>query len=274
MTFPPIVDPGQPWTPEPPWPPSAPIEPAALREDAVLLAGLQLPARALLTLWDPDLGETVIFDPPPVELRTSASTTTAELTLDEFGTLSRPTGRNPTSYSWSGAFYGAARVGSTLVLPTRYRAPSEWRWLLEEMHRLQPTRSRALELHLEGADIPPFTRPVDIASLEFSYRGGSGDLHYAISLTERRHVLIGVETPADVAGEGETVVSETGEAGEPPIPQTINVRPGDTLSMLAKQHLGDASRWPELVALNGLTDEDVEALEIGIELQLPGGLEP
>lgn len=60
--------------------------------------------------------------------------------------------------------------------------------------------------------------------------------------------------------------------GPAPVPQLrfIIVEPGDTLSGLAQQHLGDAARWPEIFALNGdvLTNPDV--LIVGQVLQLPG----
>lgn len=50
------------------------------------------------------------------------------------------------------------------------------------------------------------------------------------------------------------------------------VKPGDTLSAIARAHLGDAKRWPEIAKLNGIQNPDL--ILPGDELRLPssGGL--
>jgi nucleoid-associated protein YgaU len=50
----------------------------------------------------------------------------------------------------------------------------------------------------------------------------------------------------------------------------LQLQPGDTLSGIAQKELGEASRWPEIFALNGdvLTNPDV--IVAGQVLQLPG----
>ncbi|WP_084714405.1 BTAD domain-containing putative transcriptional regulator [Streptacidiphilus rugosus] len=59
-------------------------------------------------------------------------------------------------------------------------------------------------------------------------------------------------------------------------PDTVNVRPGDTLWHLAQSHLGDPLRWPEIYALNqhntetdGRTFQDPNLIYPGWSLQLP-----
>jgi hypothetical protein len=245
------------------YPPLQPILGAGVADiDVASIPAGQIPRRALVTLFDPLTEESVIFDPPPRELRTSAGTTTADVNLDDFGSVSRATGRNPTSYSFSGVFYGIKR-GAPLVLPDRYRLPAEWRWLLEEFHRNQTDMTLPFELHLEGWDIPPFTKPVFIASVEFAYRGGMGDLEYSITLTEWRAIQVGVE---------ESRPHSPDEEGDPPIPEYHIVVAGDTLTGIAKQYLNDENRWEEIVALNQLTDDEVDALPVGTRLRLPGGV--
>ncbi len=46
------------------------------------------------------------------------------------------------------------------------------------------------------------------------------------------------------------------------------VKKGDTLSAIAKRELGDASRWPELAALNSIPNPDL--IYPGQEIKLPG----
>ena len=49
--------------------------------------------------------------------------------------------------------------------------------------------------------------------------------------------------------------------------KVATVAPGDTLSGLAKKHLGDASRWQEIAALNGINDP--KGIRPGQKLRLP-----
>lgn len=45
------------------------------------------------------------------------------------------------------------------------------------------------------------------------------------------------------------------------------VKSGDTLSKIARDHLGDAKRWPEIAKLNGIPNPDL--IHPGDELRLP-----
>lgn len=47
------------------------------------------------------------------------------------------------------------------------------------------------------------------------------------------------------------------------------VKPGDTLSAIARDHLGGSSRWPEIAKLNKLSNPDL--IHPGDELRLPSG---
>jgi nucleoid-associated protein YgaU len=54
------------------------------------------------------------------------------------------------------------------------------------------------------------------------------------------------------------------------MPGTYTVRPGDTLSAIAQQQLGDASRWPEIFLLNRGTIQHPDRISPGQVLALPG----
>jgi nucleoid-associated protein YgaU len=47
------------------------------------------------------------------------------------------------------------------------------------------------------------------------------------------------------------------------------VQPGDSLSKIAKEKLGDAARWPEIFELNKDQIEDPNLIQVGQELRLP-----
>ena len=56
-----------------------------------------------------------------------------------------------------------------------------------------------------------------------------------------------------------------------PAPEnTYEVRPGDTLSLIAARELGDRERWPELYRANRDRLHAPSELEVGTNLRLPG----
>ncbi|MDX1682845.1 MAG: LysM domain-containing protein [Phycisphaeraceae bacterium] len=57
-------------------------------------------------------------------------------------------------------------------------------------------------------------------------------------------------------------------------PATITVAAGDTLSSLAREHLGNADRWNDLVDANPRKLADPDRLVVGMELKLPGRSAP
>lgn len=55
---------------------------------------------------------------------------------------------------------------------------------------------------------------------------------------------------------------------------SVVVQPGDTLSALARTHLGDAERWPELQHLNASRIANPDVIQPGWRLTLPGDRTP
>ena len=52
-------------------------------------------------------------------------------------------------------------------------------------------------------------------------------------------------------------------------PRYYVVKAGDSLSKIAKELLGDADRWPEIVAANKDRIDDPNAIEPGLKLKIP-----
>jgi len=66
--------------------------------------------------------------------------------------------------------------------------------------------------------------------------------------------------------------ADTGaSAVEPP---TYTVQPGDSLSVIARDQLGDADRWPEIVDLNPVVADDPDLIYAGTVLRLPAAVVP
>lgn len=49
----------------------------------------------------------------------------------------------------------------------------------------------------------------------------------------------------------------------------VTLAPRETLTHLAKRHLGDSTRYPEIMRLNGWTERDVLRLRPGREVKIP-----
>ena len=54
------------------------------------------------------------------------------------------------------------------------------------------------------------------------------------------------------------------------MPRTYTVQPGDTLSGIAQQQLGNAGRWPEIFVLNRSIIQHPDRISPGQVLTLPG----
>lgn len=69
---------------------------------------------------------------------------------------------------------------------------------------------------------------------------------------------------------GEAMAAAMRQAVEAAKPKTYVVKPGDSLSKIAKELLGDAKRWPEIYELNkALIGDNPNLIHPGQELKLP-----
>jgi len=89
-----------------------------------------------------------------------------------------------------------------------------------------------------------------------------------------------VESPPPPPGEGQAPQGQpTAPVPEPkgdPAPAPANadwfeveLAPKQTLTGLAKKHLGDGTRYPEILKLNGWTERDVLRLRPGAKVKIP-----
>jgi LysM repeat protein len=160
------------------------------------------------------------------------------LTFDviSLGEISLPRGRVPTRFSFEGFFPGEARRNDPMV--KSWRSPKELAGILS-LWRNEGTKLRLLVTET------PINHDVYFdgdGSFEHEWRGGHGDCWYSLRFVEARELIIRTEgetAPAVAVG-----VQQTRPA--PPAPKTYTVKPGDTLWGIAKQTLGDGSRWHEI----------------------------
>jgi LysM repeat protein len=237
-------------------------------------------------LRDPETGDELVFPTNPAEIATSSTTEPRSVQLDNFGSLSRPFGRAPATFRFSGVFWGGQRAEMALpsFLPrTKWRRPKDCRTMLERWLDRQPRRPplQPLEFSVTGWNLPPILVKVFIQSLGFTWRGGYGDLAYEVELTEWRGAIIAIDGEEDEDPESEEYWNQDDEAGQsgdtevdPPIPAEYIVQPGDTLWSIAQSNLGDGSQWEAIWSLEANREQigvNPDLLEPGMVLVLPGG---
>jgi len=59
------------------------------------------------------------------------------------------------------------------------------------------------------------------------------------------------------------------QAPPPPTFRTVTLQKGETLTMLARRHLGDGNRYRELLQLNGWSSEQSKHLQVGTLVKIP-----
>lgn len=74
------------------------------------------------------------------------------------------------------------------------------------------------------------------------------------------------EPEQDVPADLSFSVSTTSEA---PVSKTYTIQPGDSLSKIAKEQLGDAARWKEIFEANKDVIKDPNVIRVGQEITLP-----
>jgi len=99
------------------------------------------------------------------------------------------------------------------------------------------------------------------------WQGGHGDCYYSIRLVEAREMMIQVDAP-----KATTTVAAAASATRPapPAPKTYTVKSGDSLWAIAKQLLGDGSRWKEIYNANtGVIGSNPDLIYPGQVFRIP-----
>lgn len=116
-----------------------------------------------------------------------------------------------------------------------------------------------------SSDTYEINTPASIESFTWNeMAGGIGDIEYSIKL--KQYIFYRARKLSSSA-----TASNSGPArpNEKKQPKTHKIVKGDTLWDLAQKHLGNGSKWPEIQKLNGITDAEVNRLQIGRVLKLP-----
>ncbi|MNJ27391.1 LysM domain protein [compost metagenome] len=134
------------------------------------------------------------------------------------------------------------------------------------------SKKRPIRLVLTGSNLN-INMAVSIEKFSWSEEGGAvGDIHYQLSFKEYRfYAAKKVKVEQDATGK-ETVLSENQSASRADTrvqPGTYTLVAGDNLWKVAKQFLGDGSKYKQIQTLNGIKDSELKRLPIGKVIKLP-----
>lgn len=122
---------------------------------------------------------------------------------------------------------------------------------------------RPVRIVISGTDV---NAKFSVSSMEEKYVEGQEDIYINWSFTEDRE--LNMAAVASYTGR----YTDTGLAARPEersIPKSVTLKQGDSLWNIACREYGDGSRWKDIAAANGITDDEVRRLQIGKEIVMP-----
>jgi len=239
---------------------------------------------AVVTIEDLDHpGIALIFPITPKELPDTGEAVTKTFNVIGAGSFSFPQGRKEQTFTVSGYFPGVLRfdtdvVNGSLQNPPHihdFRPPSELMDQIKGWLQFKTRLSYAADTRAGGNKVLVY-----LSKYSFTRRGYAGDVDYQLSFTEWRTLQITIDdgspssNPMDPgAGSGQDA-DQSAQPEDEPVPTDYTVQEGDNLSYIAKQYLGDTSRWTEIYDANKDTiGDNPNLIYPGQVLHIPGGTE-
>lgn len=184
-------------------------------------------------------GRSFTFPSLPERIQVKDSTRYQTYSAIHSGEIKIPNGTDPTSISWDGVFFGAAKRNESIV--RHWKKPSECKKLLKDWQE----KGTVLRLMVTETNI---NVDVTISRLTAEEYGGFGNIHYSIEFTENRELKVYTTDELNI----EKFEKKIKPRPEPPAPpqNMYTVVSGDTLWGIAQSFYGDGLRWQEIYNAN------------------------
>ncbi len=170
------------------------------------------------------------------------------------------------------SFSGVFPADMSDAIPSKgFDAPADYIRRLEDwMTKKKPIRfiyiSQGLKINI----------PVSIEEFNYKEVGGApGDFEYTLTLKEyvfysAKKVTIAKTSAASAGKKKQAATTKPKRPDERAKAKTVKVKSGDSLWTIAKAHLGDGSRYKEIMKLNNITEAQAKKLKVGTVIKLPG----
>jgi LysM repeat protein len=195
------------------------------------------------------------------------------------GNHSFPHGRTEHRYQLTGYFPGKLRVSNPNSTPDAGSGPQlphihDWREpqsLVDQIKGWMVNRTKLLYLVDSLAGV--INMPVYISQYTFTRKGPAGDITFDVAVVEWRTLTVAIDDGTDASQPSSNSSSDDGSGDQTEdTPTQYEVQPGDTLSYIAKQYLGDAGRWHEIYDANtDVIGDNPNVIIPGQVLNIPGG---
>lgn len=176
---------------------------------------------------------------PPPEFRITTGNLNETVSIANLGDINLIGGEALTSIEISSFFPAKATSYTTTSVPDPYKT-------VEQIEEWRKSR-KPIRLIVTGT---PINIACAIEYFSWGERGGSRDVDYSLSLKEYRFVQVKQVGPEkQIAG----AVKKTERPDTKEVPKTYTVKPGDSLSLIAKKIYGEAGKWNDIFTANKST---------------------
>ena len=197
-----------------------------------------------------DTGTRIALPLPPEAVKCKAEGKFITYNIISVGEVKLPNGEKLVKFSWSGRLPGASMRHMRMVSAADWRSPKEIQGIFSMWRRY----GKKLRLLVTGTTINH-----DVYLDSYTVENSKKDtVEYSISFSVAKDILVytteelNIEntTEKDTTATTNERAASSGAAASTPQNTTYTVKAGDTLWAIAKQFLGNGSRYPEIYELN------------------------
>lgn len=186
-------------------------------------------------LIDKQTEQQLMFPINPPEVQVTQETKVLSFSPLKLGEVEVPRGRQPIRLSWEGMLPGIMRP-----LPSRHSELNP----NAIIHQLRTWMNAEKKLRLV-ITASPWNLPVFITSFDSTHGDAAGDVHYSITFTEWRDMLVQEKKAEADGNKNKETKRDTKDT-----PKTHTVVKGENLWNIARKYAGQGSKWPELWKIN------------------------
>jgi nucleoid-associated protein YgaU len=200
----------------------------------------------------------------PEATKRKGSTKFRSYDIINLGKVKLPNGTELMEFSWKGTFPGKKRLGFSYIKNQHWKEPKELENIFDKW------RKEGTELILMVTETF-INHNVYIAEFSATNSRGAGDVDYEVNFVESKPLQVYTTSELNIKP-----ASKNNEASSSSRPggsgaKTYTVKKGDTLWGIAKQYLGNGSRYPEIYNLNrNIIGNNPNLIKPGQVLTLPG----